>query len=249
MEPMVRAANWATASQILWFKEHLSASRRRPKRGGHQQAHAQSVIALGPEPAPRCNVLILISDLHLTDETTAINVAPSAFDLLGKEIVAGSEGRGDRDTHLVLLGDIYDVVRTDYWLRKGIPRQSRPWGVPPGQTLDPKTGMNPDRAVEDQFKEILQSVFASPGGAALTALVKGLRAGAKVTYVIGNHDRVFNNFPSLQQLVRTELQVDVTFTNQVVEPAYGVAARHGHEWDTDCHAWEYITKVQKRRVD
>jgi UDP-2,3-diacylglucosamine pyrophosphatase LpxH len=194
-------------------------------------------------------VLILISDLHLTDGTTAINVAPSALKLLSDEIAAGCKDRADQEKHLVLLGDIYDLVRTDYWLRKGIPREARPWGAPPGQKLNPTTGMNPAGAAEGQFKEILNDIIASPSGAALTALVKGLGAAAKVTYVIGNHDRVFNNFPSLQQIVRTALNVDVKFTNQVVEPAYGVAARHGHEWDKDCHAWEFITKVQKRRID
>ena len=196
-------------------------------------------------------MLTLISDLHLTDGSTAINVDPSAFTLLGKEIAASYADRSAREMHLVLLGDIYDLVRTDHWLANNIPRESRPWGVGPGQTLDPTTGMNPDKKlIEEQFTKILEKILATPSGVALKELVAGLPGAApKVTYVIGNHDRVFNNFASLQQLVSKELGRKVTFTNQLVEPSYGIAARHGHEWDKDCHAWEYITKVLKRRVD
>lgn len=199
-------------------------------------------------------MLVLISDLHVTDATTAINVDPSAFTLLGREIAASYADRGAQEMHLVLLGDIYDLVRTDYWLSHDVPRDRRPWGVGPGQRLDPDTFMNPDHPMlEEQFTRILEAILASPGGAALTGLVRGLPHPAgetpRVTYVIGNHDRVFNNFPTLTQRVSDELDVEVEFTNQLRAPSYGTAARHGHEWDKDCHAWEFITKVLKRKVD
>ena len=199
-------------------------------------------------------MLVLISDLHLTDGSTAINVDPSAFTLLGEEIAASYKDRGAQEMHLVLLGDIYDLVRTDFWHRNNISPDKRPWGVGPGQTLDPQTAMNPDRTlIEDQFSKILADILKTKSGAALKALVQGLPhppgSEPQVTYVIGNHDRVFNNFAALQRQVREALDLNVTFVNQLVEPSYGVAARHGHEWDKDCHAWEFITKVLKRKVD
>src|SRR5437867_386443 len=80
-----------------------------PRLSSHPQ-----FVALPPAGSrARCDVLVLISDLHLTDGSTAINVDPSAFTLLGEEIAASYKDRGAREMHLVLLGDIYDLVRTD----------------------------------------------------------------------------------------------------------------------------------------
>ena len=39
-------------------------------------------------------MLVLVSDLHITDETTANNVNPEAFLLLGDEIVDAASRRG-----------------------------------------------------------------------------------------------------------------------------------------------------------
>ena len=102
-------------------------------------------------------MLVLVSDLHITDETTANNVNPEAFLLLGDEIVDAASRRGAREIHLVLLGDILDLVRSDHWHRLGLPMAARPWG---GQ-LDPDTGMNPSPAIEIQFRSVLDSVAGS----------------------------------------------------------------------------------------
>ena len=40
-------------------------------------------------------MLVLVSDLHITDETAANNVNPEAFELLGAEIVDAATARGD----------------------------------------------------------------------------------------------------------------------------------------------------------
>ena len=63
-------------------------------------------------------MLVAISDLHITDERTAINVPQGAFDILEREIIANAADRKASEIHLVLLGDIFDLVRTDYWHRK-----------------------------------------------------------------------------------------------------------------------------------
>ena len=116
-------------------------------------------------------MLVLVSDLHITDETTANNVNPEAFELLGAEIVDAAARRGARDIHLVLLGDILDLVRTDYWHRHALPMAQRPWGG----TLDARTGMNADRAtVEPQFQAILSAVLATPTAAALRTMLASL---------------------------------------------------------------------------
>ncbi|MEO7475669.1 MAG: hypothetical protein ABIY46_10095, partial [Gemmatimonadales bacterium] len=148
-------------------------------------------------------MLVLVSDLHLTDQSTANNVNAEAFELLGSDILEVAGRRGARDIHLVLLGDILDLVRSDYWHRRSIPMGQRPWGG----TLDRRTAMNVDRnAIRDQFHAVLTGILATPTAQALGQMLATLGAGTvpfRVTYVVGNHDRVLWNFPSLQEAVRT----------------------------------------------
>ena len=187
-------------------------------------------------------MLVLVSDLHITDSTTASNVNPEAFDLLGAEMVDAAARRGAREIHLVLLGDILDLVRTDYWHRRAIPMERRPWGG----TLDPLTGMNADRGIETQFQAILGAILASPTAHALGTMLTMLAAGPvpfRVTYVIGNHDRVLWNFPSLRDAVRVALPQVTAFAAGVDSPDYGLIARHGHEWDEHTFGWRFRQDV------
>ena len=188
-------------------------------------------------------MLVLVSDLHITDRTTANNVNPEAFDLLGAEILDAAGRRGAQEVHLVLLGDILDLVRSDYWLRRDLPMSQRPWGG----TLDPLTGMNANRTVvEAQFREILAAILASPTARALGAMLGTLAAGStpfRVTYVIGNHERVLWNFPALRDAVREALPQVAGFAAAIESAEYGLIARHGHEWDEHTHGWRFRRDV------
>lgn len=188
-------------------------------------------------------MLVLLSDLHLTDESTARNVNPEAFDLFGSEVIETARKRGARETHVVLLGDILDLVRTDHWLREGIPPGARPWGG----ALDPATAMNTDSdLVLAQFRAILARILERPAARQLITVLKLLRQSApslRVTYVVGNHDRVLWNFAELRQEVRAAIPE----INEIVPflrlDEYAVLARHGHEWDVNCHGWEFRNRV------
>ncbi len=188
-------------------------------------------------------MLVLISDLHLTDETTANNVNPEAFELLGSDILEVAARRGAREIHLVLLGDILDLVRTDYWHRTPVPMARRPWGG----TLDRRTGMNADRnATRDQFHAVLAGILATPAAAALGTTLAALAAGPvpfQATYVVGNHDRVLWNFPSLQESVRAAWPEVTTVAHAYQSAEYTVLARHGHEWDENTHGWQFRRRV------
>ena len=190
-------------------------------------------------------MLVVFSDTHISDGSTARNVHASAFGLLCDEIVSAAKAKGAIEVHVVMLGDILDLVRTDYWLRKTTPPE-RPWG---GE-LDPATAMNRDSARNQaQFEAVLAGILATPEAKALIEMLNGLtgRTGlpTDVTYVIGNHDRVLNNFPSLQQAVKATLTGvrRVAFVNVFRSAEYGVLARHGHEWDENCHGWSFYNKV------
>jgi len=188
-------------------------------------------------------MLVIVSDLHITDETTANNVNPEAFELLGADILDAAERRGATEIHLVLLGDILDLVRTDYWHRSGIPMRLRPWGG----TLDPRTGMNGDgTALREQFHGVLGGILATPTAVALGETLATLAAGPvpfRATYVVGNHERVMWNFPSLQEAVRAAMPPIAAFARQVESAEYGVLARHGHEWDEHSHGWQFRRTV------
>ena len=111
-------------------------------------------------------MLVLISDLHLTDEHAARNVNPEAFQLFGAEVAATATKRGAKETQVVLLGDTFDLVRSDYWLREQIDPDERPWGG----KLDPRTGMNPNTgAIERQFLAILREMLRTPTARQLIA--------------------------------------------------------------------------------
>ena len=195
-------------------------------------------------------MLVLLSDLHITDGTTARNVHASAFKLLGGEleaVVRKKQDHGQRLTelHVVLLGDILDLVRTNYWVGN-VTNEERPWGG----KADPETGMNVDTAtMERHFGAVLDQTVGSDSGRALVAMLDGL-AGlnvpqTRVTYVVGNHDRVFNNYAVLQENLKRRFQnVAIDFAAKVDErDAYGLLARHGHEWDENCHAYAFYNQV------
>jgi UDP-2,3-diacylglucosamine pyrophosphatase LpxH len=194
-------------------------------------------------------MLVVFSDTHISDNSTARNVHASAFDLLCQEIVSAADAKGAIEVHVVLLGDIFDLVRTDWWHQETVMAQ-RPWGG----DLDPATAMNQDSARnEAQFAAVLAKILETEAAKRLIKVLNELSGKTNrdthVTYVIGNHDRVFNNFPSLQQTVTQALTgvKQVSFANVFRSPEYGVLARHGHEWDENCHGWSFYNQVLRGR--
>lgn len=187
-------------------------------------------------------MLVLISDLHLTDERTARNVSHEAFDLVVSLVLDTARKRKAKELHLVLLGDILDLVRSDYWHRE-IPAERRPWGG----RLDRRTAMNADSAaVEDQFAQVLGGITATPAAQALAGAMRELASGPvpfSVTYVLGNHDRVLWNFPALQQQVKRAFPQITGIRHNFESTEYAVLARHGHEWDVNTHGWQFRERV------
>ena len=77
-------------------------------------------------------MLVIISDLHLTDGTSGSTISPGAFALLSERLADLSLNASQRrdgtyrpieHVDLVLLGDTLDVIRSTQWLRSTI----RPW--------------------------------------------------------------------------------------------------------------------------
>ena len=77
-------------------------------------------------------MLVIISDLHLTDGTSGATISPGAFQLLAERLVDLARGASQRRDggyrpverlDLVLLGDVLDVIRSSHWLAGRV----RPW--------------------------------------------------------------------------------------------------------------------------
>ena len=183
-------------------------------------------------------MLVVFSDIHLTDESTAINVNPEAFTkILQKEIELCAVKNEAKEIIIVLNGDILDFVRTDYWLK--IDKSERPWNG----TLDKKTAMNNNTALmEFHYGKLLDEIIKTNSSKAFLSMMNNIsrkfgdKIPVKVCYVTGNHDRILNTSPALKEKILRLLSSfesdNVSFANEFTDASqYSVLCRHGHEWD------------------
>lgn len=197
-------------------------------------------------------MLVVISDLHLSDETTSFNVNPRAFSkVLKNEIESNIIKNEIKEVRIILLGDIIDFVRSDYWLK--IPKPERPWNG----TIDKATGMNSDtQTMELHYGNLLNNILNTPAGKALIDTLNSIRKKHQsqipviINYVTGNHDRILNNLNSLQEILRKKLyefdMQSIEFVNMYMNKEYSVVCRHGHEWDKNNYGLELYIKMNNK---
>jgi UDP-2,3-diacylglucosamine pyrophosphatase LpxH len=186
-------------------------------------------------------MLAIISDLHLCDRTAVEkNVNPAAFKIALDDIYAQATWVADRldggRLDLVLLGDTFDLLRTERWFE--VPVTERPWGTPAALG-----GAAPPAAVLTQANRIFDDVLTE--NVAALALLSGKdrpkTAGLEVRRILlpGNHDRLALHDPTLQARMRAAvdaederaLSAEGIYPHRLELPDYGLLARHGHEWD------------------
>ena len=181
-------------------------------------------------------MLIFISDLHFVDGTAGEhNLSSRAFEYFFDDLaaIANKPSNKIKEIKLVLLGDIFDLLRTEKWF--GYPVDERPWGTNEqaiethAQTLFDAMRDHPEN--NQSFRIIRQGV--------MNLRTKcNLKSGATLLYLPGNHDRLCNRYASLRKKVCDTLGIPPSlhnpedpFSYTFQEPAYGVFARHGHEYD------------------
>ncbi|NTV38205.1 MAG: hypothetical protein HGA82_03375 [Anaerolineales bacterium] len=155
-------------------------------------------------------MLIIISDLHLTDGSCGKSISDSAFELFAtrlKELALNASWRS-RDTYrpleeidILLMGDILDVQHSTLWLEKadGTPNPIRPWT----DFHDPAyavTLRDITRAILENNRAGLQILneLTHPGGVTLPPATSSRKPDfetddrvpvrVRIHYMVGNHD-------------------------------------------------------------
>jgi UDP-2,3-diacylglucosamine pyrophosphatase LpxH len=190
-------------------------------------------------------MLVFLSDVHLTDGSSGTTIDPRAFnkfcrileDVVGKD----PEESKIRNLEIVLLGDIFDVIRSNLWLRPENDHPEspiRPWST---ATEVDRTGWNLQRYTE----EIVEKIIGQPGNIDVIRYLKefqgycaGLGVDVQLFYLIGNHDWLINRYASTRSKIaqflgmpNPQFYAQNHFPYDRVFESYRVMARHGDYYD------------------
>jgi len=155
-------------------------------------------------------MLLIVSDLHLGDGTTADSIAASAFHLFAgrlQETVEfaswrkGGMYRPIENVDVVLMGDILDPLHSTLWLDSmpGDADYIRPWSDPTNPLYAPKL-LEVTRAILEENKESIEVLRRCASGEIINmvpANIKGqpdtrtktrISLKVRIHYMVGNHD-------------------------------------------------------------
>lgn len=169
---------------------------------------------------------VFISDVHLTDGTSGETIKAGAFKLFGDQLKKLVQDVNAKELKIVLLGDIFDVIRSTKWLDVTV----RPWSV---------RGSAQEAVVQCIVTDILAKNQKSlKCFDDLRQFAGKMKIPFELQYVIGNHDWLINRYDSLRKDVAAALGMiqpnDPTpdkFPTEIPEPAYKTFARHGDIYD------------------
>ncbi len=180
-------------------------------------------------------MLVFISDLHFADGTAGEhNIPPEAFGYFFDDLIsiAREPKYAIKEVKLVLLGDIFDLLRTWNWF--GYPVDERPWGA-----------KEKEAALRVHAETIFDAIVENPVNARSLQIIRDRWAQIQERFppprseficFAGNHDRLLNQFPSLRKKVHLHLPLshspEERFPHARKFEDYGVFARHGHEFDS-----------------
>ncbi len=174
-------------------------------------------------------MLVLLSDLHFMDGTAGEhNILSKTFEEVMSDVRQKALNVKASEIKLVFLGDIFDPLRTEKWFE--VPMTSRPWGV----------RYKEDRLeLEKHANTIMDAILRHPENKksfeALSGNLAGrfgFRAEPERIYVVGNHDRLCAQFPSLYKKAQKALNASNNAPlHYYIDKHYGLFARHGHEYD------------------
>jgi UDP-2,3-diacylglucosamine pyrophosphatase LpxH len=186
-------------------------------------------------------MLVIISDLHLTDGTTGQNVSPGAFEIFAgrlRELAVAASWRSDGSYRpieridLVLLGDVLDVIRSNRWTARP---NVRPWGNPHSpELLDQIARITSDVLSHNEPSLAVLRQLASEGGVTVPPALRTARPAADAAdqpvpvhmhYMVGNHDWFFHlpgaEYDALRQVLVRQMglanRADRPFPHDIAE--------------------------------
>lgn len=170
-------------------------------------------------------MLVFLSDVHMTDGSSGGTIKDTAFKMFRENIqklVDSLMPAPPEELRLVLLGDIFDIVRSRLWLTV----TDRPW--------DP-AGPGQEAIVRKVLDDILRHNMASLAEFhRLKSWAQEKKIPFAITYVIGNHDWLINRYPSCRKAVASALGMtgSALFPTEFFAKDYRVFARHGDVYDS-----------------
>ncbi len=174
-------------------------------------------------------MIVLLSDLHFMDGTAGEhNILAKTFYEVMCDIRMKAQSVKASEIKLVFLGDIFDLLRSEKWF--DVPLNSRPWGV---KTDEDRLKM------ESHAAAILDAIINHPENKESFEVLSGslsesfgFNVEPERIYVVGNHDRLCAEFPSIFEKARDAIKAsNAAPIHSYINKAYGVFARHGHEYD------------------
>jgi len=152
-------------------------------------------------------MLIIISDLHLTDGTTNENISADAFRLFAarlRDLAERASQRPDGNYQpinsitLLLLGDIFDYLHSVRWLdeKPGQPGFARPWDDPQSPALSAKIDAITDGILKHNAEALAILKKISQGQAVSIPVARPVGGRiqrrrplpVQIFYMAGNHD-------------------------------------------------------------
>lgn len=180
-------------------------------------------------------MLVFISDIHLTDGSSGETINPGAFKKFALYLQDIVETANAQEIEIVLLGDIFDVIRSRLWLDTEI----RPWS-------DPAKTDGSNNNLEFYANAIIDGIIKNDRNVKSIAHINDFRnkmsqqgRNVKITYIIGNHDWMINRYPETRVKIAKFLSMDnpeqyktSAFPLENLWSDYKVFGRHGDIYDS-----------------
>jgi hypothetical protein len=204
-------------------------------------------------------MLVIISDLHLTDGTSGATISPGAFQLLADRLtdLGMSASRRQDGSYrpieridLLLLGDVLDSIRSTKWLGSRV----RPWDdIKSPDLFAMASQITSDILVHNEpamgvFRKLAQQGISVPAATNDGRLANELQpVPVRIHYMVGNHDWFYHlpgeNYNQLRRKIASHMGLatypDAPFPHEIWESnelvqvmrRHKVFARHGDVYD------------------
>lgn len=173
---------------------------------------------------------VFLSDIHLTDTDAGGVISDSQLSSLLDRIMATAAEKQTAKVTLVLVGDIFDLLRSEKWTRLWDENGSAPWSG-----MNAKFRHFKNSHAETTARQVLQETCARYQ--TFSQKIAGYIKDGKLetVYVPGNHDFMVQLDADLRQKVVTFLGLThdprKTFSTTYSNRPSSVFALHGHSFD------------------